>query len=372
MNISADGKHAPAGAKSAYAIADYCESRDNNFNLIRITAATLVILTHAFGIAGSAALEPLKSTFGISLGSWSVNVFFVSSGFLILKSWDKWKSVTRFIWARFVRIYPALWVCVLICIFGVGLIFTTLPTYEYLVHTDTLKFAIKNMTLVKGTYTYLPGTFQSHEGGTNLSLWTLPYELRMYFAVLVLGWTGWLYKRALVPLLLIAAFCLHAWSVVNHSADEVWADYARFTFFFFAGGYIYLRRQAIPVSAPVSFTLVCALSGSLLIPEVWIRTVLLSLATPYLVIYCAYVPINFLHKYNKLGDYSYGIYIYGAPVQHIVLAVSGGLLSVAGNFFWTASISLIIATMSWHFLESKALKWAIPKSFAAIGRTSPR
>jgi peptidoglycan/LPS O-acetylase OafA/YrhL len=37
--------------------------------------------------------------------------------------------------------------------------------------------------------------------------------------------------------------------------------------------------------------------------------------------YLAYVPSGWIRKYNRVGDYSYGIYIYAFPVQQSVAAL---------------------------------------------------
>lgn len=88
------------------------QGRNNNLNLLRFIAASLVIYTHAFGVTGHGAAEPLVQLCGLSLGSWAVDVFFVVSGFLVTKSWYRREDLVGFLYARFMRIFPALWVAV--------------------------------------------------------------------------------------------------------------------------------------------------------------------------------------------------------------------------------------------------------------------
>jgi peptidoglycan/LPS O-acetylase OafA/YrhL len=85
------------------------KGRDNNLNLLRFLAAGLVIYAHSFGITGNIAREPFFAAFGIGIGDIAVDVFFVVSGFLIAKSFLA-KPLHVFLWARAMRIYPALWV----------------------------------------------------------------------------------------------------------------------------------------------------------------------------------------------------------------------------------------------------------------------
>jgi peptidoglycan/LPS O-acetylase OafA/YrhL len=65
-------------------LSSYANSRDNNFNLVRFIAATLVLFSHSFAIAyGSTDAEPLSNIVGMTRGNVAVDVFFVTSGFLI-------------------------------------------------------------------------------------------------------------------------------------------------------------------------------------------------------------------------------------------------------------------------------------------------
>ncbi|USI27496.1 hypothetical protein ACD631_14130 [Alteromonas macleodii] len=57
-------------------LSDYKDSRDNNFNLIRFVAASLVLVSHSFPLAtGSGVAEPLKSALGIAFGHIAVDIF---------------------------------------------------------------------------------------------------------------------------------------------------------------------------------------------------------------------------------------------------------------------------------------------------------
>lgn len=341
-------------------LANYAEGRDNNFNLMRVTAAALVILTHAFGFTGNGALEPLKATFGVSFGTWSVDVFFVASGFLIAKSWDSNPSVARFLWARFTRIYPALWVCVLACVLAIGWHFTTLPTREYFLHSDTLKFIVANATLLPfGIFPSLPGTFTQQGGNVNVSLWTLPYELKMYLVLLVLGKFRWLYARGVVPVILVVAFALHAWTFAQGNSETPLASYSRFTFAFFCGTFFYLQRHRVVLHSGVALALLVCLAAAFAFAGITWRALMLSLVTPYLVMYCAYVPAGRVRSYNRLGDYSYGLYIYGMPVQQTVLALAGGQMSTQANFVLSLIAAVIIAMLSWHLIERRALRFGL-------------
>ncbi|EQD55913.1 Acyltransferase 3, partial [mine drainage metagenome] len=66
-------------------LASFIEGRNNNFNLIRMIAAYAVLVTHSFALAiGTGNAEPLQATLGMTIGSIAVDIFFLTSGFLIM------------------------------------------------------------------------------------------------------------------------------------------------------------------------------------------------------------------------------------------------------------------------------------------------
>jgi len=345
-------------------IAAYAHGRDNNLNLLRIVAATLVLVTHAYGLTGNGGIEPLYANFGVSFGSWAVDVFFVISGFLVGKSWDRRKSVRNFLWARALRIFPALWACTIFSVFLVGFWFTTLPAWEYLFHVDTLKFIAENSTILPvGVFTTLPGVFSDHQlNSVNLSLWTLPFELKMYLMLLALGWSKYLYKRALLICLVSLSLVVFAWSVAIGQPETAIAEYCRFVFCFFSGTFLFLHRENIVLHRGAACLLIVALALCLLLPHLPWRLIALTAATPYLTIFVAFIPSRLLRAYNAVGDYSYGVYIYAGPVQQSVLAIAGGKMAYMENLAWSFCITLILAMFSWHLIENRALRLKLSTS----------
>ena len=90
-------------------LSDVIDSKNNNFNLIRMIAATAVIISHSYALAlGDRDAEPIKNIIGISLGEIAVNIFFITSGLLVCRSICFRSNLKSFIVARVLRIYPAL------------------------------------------------------------------------------------------------------------------------------------------------------------------------------------------------------------------------------------------------------------------------
>ena len=98
-----------------YSISKYAQDRDNNFNLLRFIAAYLVLYSHSYALAlGDPAAEPPRSVVGMSWGNIAVDVFFITSGFLIANSFFGRNNIIVFTWARILRIFPALFVSVIL------------------------------------------------------------------------------------------------------------------------------------------------------------------------------------------------------------------------------------------------------------------
>jgi peptidoglycan/LPS O-acetylase OafA/YrhL len=94
-------------------------SHKNNFGLLRLIFALLVVVSHSFEIMGRP--DALVLFFGtISSGKLAVDGFFLVSGFLVAQSFDHSRTVTIYLLNRILRIYPGFIIASLICLFLVG------------------------------------------------------------------------------------------------------------------------------------------------------------------------------------------------------------------------------------------------------------
>jgi peptidoglycan/LPS O-acetylase OafA/YrhL len=67
------------------------------------------------------------------------------------------------------------------------------------------------------------------------------------------------------------------------------------------------------------------------------------------------------------GDYSYGIYLYGFPVQQVVFALVPGY-GPGLNFLLAAPLIVGMAAISWHGVEAPILRLRRNFSFVAQQR----
>jgi peptidoglycan/LPS O-acetylase OafA/YrhL len=333
---------------------------DNNYNLIRFACACAVLFTHSFALAtGDGNMEPLRKSLGLTLGDISVDIFFFISGLLVTASLLKTKSTNIFLWSRFLRIYPALFVMLVITVFGMGLFFTNLPWKSYLGDRAVYSYFLHCVSLVKGVSWVLPGVFLSNpfKEAVNGSLWSLPFEIYMYLILCALFIT----LRFFCPrqlkifkiLLVFIALSFTALFIISHllfASSLVWF---RISSLFFVGAAYFILKEHIILSTRFFAISLFALLLSILNPKVFF--VIYPLILPYLVTYLAYIPSGFIRTYQRFGDYSYGIYIYGFPVQQSLAALIPGI-SILEMISFSFLCTIPIAMLSWHLLEHKVLK----------------
>ncbi len=204
----------------------------------------------------------------------------------------------------------------------------------------------------------------------NAPLWTLPFELHMYSllaltAMISVCWSGRYRKYVWALYLLVVAV-----STLLYVADYAYGldgyglghyrYYLRFIAMFGSGVALYLFRDSVPLEGRYFFALLAIVVVVSPVRGLFVLFAYSGLA--YILLYLAYVPGGWLRKYNQLGDYSYGIYIFGYPTQ---LAVTDLLSesSVIVIFTVSLAVTLLLAVLSWHYLEKPAL--SLKKRFAS-------
>lgn len=322
----------------------------NNFDAIRIAAATMVLYSHHFALTGQ--MEP--TFFGIhSLGGLAVAIFFVISGYLVTMSWARDPSAWRFALRRFLRIWPALTAAIVVTAYGLGAWVTKLPLSEYLAHPGTAQY-LQGLGL--RIHYVLPGVFENNPYalGVNGSLWTIPLEVRCYVVLGVAGLFGLLRFR---PVLLLCIALYMAWFLIRSNADVTGnVNYGReLSAFFLAGAAMFsLRphwnRHPIPWAAAIG--LACTIAW-------WIdwRHTALLIGLPFLVLYSGTRSTPILRHAGRWGDPSYGIYLYAFPIQQAVIYFTWPGLGFTGTMGLALALTIALAYASWHGLEKRVLKF---------------
>lgn len=328
-------------------LSDLADSRDNNFDVLRLFAASMVLVSHSFFLAG--VDDPVGVATGITLGSLGVALFFSMSGFLILKSWLFLPDAGDFTRKRALRILPALWVALLLTTFVLGPLETTLPLTDYFESLATWRYLAAGAALI----TFggrLPGVFEDnpYPSAVNGSLWTLPIEASAYVMVGVLGVLGLARKRsALVPAFVLSLIA--AW----YFQDNALLQNLRLYAFFLAGMLLYSYRDRVVLSWKLAAVGMLAWVASF---NTGLLVVVSATALPYVVMVLAFHTTPRLRGLARFGDVSYGLYIYAFPIQQAIALMLGGNVSPAAIMLISFPIAWLLGLASWRLIERPALK----------------
>ena len=328
-------------------------ARENNFGAIRLFAALLVIYGHGQDMKGL----PTPILWNVPVSGIGLDIFFSLSGYLIYDSWLRDPRLGSFLIKRALRIFPALIVCVLACIFVIGAAATALPLRVYFGHHATWQFLLNVALYLR---LYLPGVF-THRllgGAVDGSLWSLFPEMLCYIAVPLI-WLCAAWGRGALLLAVMGAcgagglymFAYHpsGYSLI-YSADPKYVLVQ--VPFFMAGAFWRQMQMRVPalfrLDAAVLFTaatfLLPALIGTGSAPFRW-------LTLSYVIIAFGSESTPLLRRATRFGDISYGAYLYAFPIQQLVLDHVHGFAITIGT-----AVTLGVAMLSWHLIERPALR----------------
>jgi peptidoglycan/LPS O-acetylase OafA/YrhL len=328
-------------------------SAANNFNWMRLVAAWLVLLSHSYHLNGVGAQEPLLRLTGgkMTLGTLAVGVFFAISGYLITASGFARPSLPAFLAARVRRIFPALLLVVLLSALVLGPVMTTLAPAAYFTDPAVLGYIVRNVGLLHLQFN-LPGVFGANPYGpaVNGSLWTLPIEFSLYLAV---GGAVWALRRLRLPaapswaLLAASAVTAGCWLLLwqgSKSGAVLLVPY------FLCGAALRLARNWLPLHGGAAAALAVALALATL-GDARLFALLASVAIPYGTLWLARHPRWVLPLDTaRLGDLSYGVYLFAFPVQQTLLALGQGH-SPLSLCLQASALVVPLAWLSWHGVE---------------------
>lgn len=331
-------------------------SRHNNFDLIRLIAASQVAILHA-AYHLDIDIDNFKNILKYIPG---VPVFFTISGFLIASSYQQSNSLTQYFINRALRIFPALWVCF-------GFTFILLRCFQKIPFEQmfSLQFWAWIGTQISFFQFYTPEFLRSWgTGNPNGSLWTIPVEIQFY---LFLPLCSLLFTRINIYLKYGVFFIL---SVIFNfflggredtiTLKLMGVSLFPFLYNFLLGTIIfklwrYLRKwfEGKALWWLLIFVVYCNLGQTM--PEYYptIAGFFANIILAFLVISTAFTYTGLSDKILKKIDISYGIYIYHMPIINSLIA-----LKLTGNYIFmiiALTTTLLFALLSWFLVEKRAI-----------------
>lgn len=323
----------------------------NNYDGLRLGAALVVLVFHAWPLAGWGHPPQVA---GWRVYTLAVFVFFAVSGQLITRSWDRDSRARAYALKRAARILPALVTVVVITAMLLGPLFSTLTPAEYYMSANTWNYLLNILFVAQYP---LPGVFETNPSqAVNGSLWSLGPEVLCYGLVALFG-PSWLrrYPRArpLATAALAAAF-LGASMAVAQVAGLGWLRITLVAMsVFFAASFVEILspRRSHVLAFALAATLTFGSMVNLPYAELFVVPCL-----PYIVRYLGEQSTPGIRAVAAKGDFSYGVYLWGFPFTQMAVSMfpSDPVKIMAIAILCTA----LAAYLSWNIVERPALSHA--------------
>jgi peptidoglycan/LPS O-acetylase OafA/YrhL len=313
----------------------------NNFDILRLTFAAIVVLFHSYVLSNNSSLFILARLFN---PEFAVEGFFAISGFLIFASYESNPSLREYFTKRAARILPGYWLATALCL----LIACVSGSF----HVG--KFLMANLTFTNFLHPNIPGVFPINPVPDVMdgALWTIKIEVLFYIAVPLIVWIcrRWHRDGVLIGLLILSTLFRTAFASHNALVRQFPGELC----FFMVGALIFYHLPLftkygkwIMLAAGLAYALHISTGWFFLRP---LAVVPLTLGAGLL------LPV--VEGPTRWGDFSYGTYVLHFPILQV--AVAKGLFRV--NPWAALAISLLViaacSVASWFLVEKPALQLA--------------
>jgi peptidoglycan/LPS O-acetylase OafA/YrhL len=326
------------------------DARNNSLNLLRLVLAAVVIVSHSWPLGGFGHDPRLGDR---DLGRWAVAGFFAISGYLITSSRDR-VTFPDFLWRRLLRIYPGFLVSLLVVVLVFAPLAVAIGPGDFTL-SDAVSHVVRNAGLqmqqweVGTTLGTVP-----HRNAWNGALWTLYYEFLCY---VIIGVAFAIFPRRMMPdvaMVGLAVATASRWFVPVTSLSQYrsFSGLAELSAFFMAGAVLYFfadrirmqgwRRPAAAVAA-VGFVVLTGLDATLVALPIAFLCLWLGVKLPFRTV-------------GRKRDISYGLYIYGFPVQQTLALLGAARFGVVGFIALSLLLTLPFALGSWLLVEQPAMR----------------
>ena len=306
-------------------------------------------------------------------------MFFGLSGFLVAAS-GKRLDVVNFFINRASRILPALCVEVFLSALILGPILTDFTWKQYF--SDPL-FVDYFSNIVGAVHFSLPGVqfTPPYPSWVNAQLWTIPAEMLCYVIMGIIIVSRLTPNTIVITIFAIFLFKIQviASTLGGHSATEFLQNSLHLSFLlnprgvlvvpcFLFGVAAHNLKDKIPYdrrlfAITILALLILGLVGDFSLLSYEIIAILFCLLSLYIILF---IGVSDIKQIAVRGDYSYGMYLYGFPLQQTISKCLPQLNGISPIFHFILSLTLatFFAALSWHLIEKPVLYFR--KSFAIL------
>jgi peptidoglycan/LPS O-acetylase OafA/YrhL len=329
--------------------------RQNNFDIVRLMLAALVVFVHASSLSQTAALAWIARYLS---GTPAVEGFFAISGFLIFASYERCGSLGEYFSNRAYRILPGYWLSTVFCL----LIAFSFGSF----HVG--KFLLANLTFATFLHPGIDGVFTHNpdNDAMNGALWTIKIEVMFYVAVPLIVWCCRRLRRDAVLWTLFVLSIVYR--VAFNSHTKIAIQLPGQLCFFMIGALIFYHLAWFKRHGRVLMVLAVISIGL----HVWTGWFLLRPAAIAALTLGACQLAPHIKGPTRWGDFSYGTYVLHYPILQTLIAI--GLFRY--NAWLGLGVALVLvagaATLSWFFVEKPSLAHSRSRRLrqAALGETA--
>lgn len=261
-----------------------------------------------------------------------------------------------YFWNRFLRIFPALIVVLMLTVLLAPLIYQN-ENISYLSNPDVWSYIPNNLFIYR-LQSGIDGIFEGNplKHSINASLWTLCFEFTLYILTSLLI----IFKRP-IPLIITLSIAFIFFSAsdlffLNYFSSKMFLFVNSKTLielgvYFIGGSFLaVIGFEKYKFKRLIAFICLTIIFISLYFHEFYYYKHLL---TPIIIFFGLSSTPHLNNIKTKIGDLSYGVYIYGFPIQQTLqhfFKLNSTLLTV-----YSLALSLIFGYLSWHLIEKNAL-----------------